>query len=166
MALLEIRKYPDPVLITKSKELQNFSDDNLRKITKDMIETMRENGGVGLAASQIGINKRFFVADIGQGSMSLINPKITKKSNEYISGYEGCLSLPELSIRVKRAKSIELKGYLLEKKQQVRIKAENLLARVFQHEIDHLNGVLIIDRVSFWQKCRALRKLTLLNKNL
>lgn len=159
MALLEIKKYPDFILRKKSKKVDDFSNDGLKKIIKNMIETMYKNDGVGLAAPQVGINRRFFVVDIGHGPMSLINPSIIKKSNKYVKDYEGCLSLPGVSIMVNRVTSIELEAYLLEKKQFVKIKAENLLARVLQHELDHINGVLIVDYERFWKRKRALKKL-------
>ena len=114
---------------------------------------------VGLAATQVGIDKCIFVIDIGEGPLYLANPRIIKKSNQQVSNEEGCLSLPGINLNIKRAKWIELEAYSLNENQPVKIKADDLLARVFQHEIDHLNGILIIDRVSFWQKIRVLRKL-------
>lgn len=157
MALLEIKKYPDPVLNKKCRKLEDFN--KLEKLFQDMTETMYHHEGVGLAATQVGIDKRIFVIDIGEGLLYLANPRIIKKSNQQVSNEEGCLSLPGINLNIKRAKWIELEAYSLNENQPVEIKADDLLARVFQHEIDHLNGILIIDRVSFWQKIRVLRKL-------
>lgn len=158
MALLELKKYPDPILLNKSKKVENFTNE-LKTLSQNMLETMYQNDGLGLAAPQIGISKQIFVADIGQGPVTIINPIIIKKSNQYSFEHESCLSLPGFTLKVKRVKSIELQGYLLEKGKQTTIKAEGLLARVFQHEIDHLNGILIINRVPFWQRRKVLNKL-------
>ncbi|MCH7759501.1 peptide deformylase [Patescibacteria group bacterium] len=157
MALLEIKKYPDPILSKKCRPVKDFN--KLEKLFQDMTETMYQNDGIGLAASQVGIDKCIFVVDIGQGPLYLVNPRIIKESNQRVSNEEGCLSLPGINFNIKRAKWIELEAYLLNKNEQVKLRADDLLARVFQHEIDHLNGVLIIDRVSFWQKIKVLRKL-------
>jgi len=156
---LKIKTYGESILKEKCQEIKKI-DKETKNLAKEMLKVMRQENGVGLAAPQIGRDKRIIVVSLDENVFSLINPKITKKSKKSLSEYEGCLSLPNLSLKIKRAKEIELEGYLLERERAVRIKAEGLLARVFQHEIDHLDGILMIDRVSRFKKIRAIKKLT------
>jgi len=156
---LKIKIYGEDILKEKCQEIKEI-DKKIKDLAKGMLKVMRQENGVGLAAPQIGSNKRIIVVSLDENVFSLINPKITKKSKKSLSEYEGCLSLPNLFLKIKRAKEIELEGYLLEREKTVRIKAEGLLARVFQHEIDHLDGILMIDRVSHFKKIRAIKKLT------
>lgn len=158
MFKLEIKKYGNPVLRTKCEEVKEINEE-VRSLAKDMLKIMYREDGVGLAAPQIGDKRRIIVVDIGQGPLSLINPQILIKSKKTFRDYEGCLSLPGINLKIKRAKKVEIQGFLLEKNQLVKIQAEGLLARDFQHEIDHLNGVLIIDHTSPFKKLRAIRKL-------
>lgn len=109
-----------------------------------MIDTMHEENGVGFAANQIGVLQKVLVYDDGTGPKVLINPKIIRASGEQV-GIEGCLSVPGLQGEVRRANEVEVKG-LDENGKPVKIKAEGLTARIIQHELDHLNGVLFIDR--------------------
>jgi len=133
------------VLRKKSKEVVNIND-NIKKMVKNMAETMIEFKGVGLAAPQIGILKRIIVVDYGEGLIELINPLITSAEGEQ-TGVEGCLSVPGITGEVKRAQKITVKG-LNKDALQVEYEISGFPAVVFQHEIDHLDGVLFIDRAS------------------
>ena len=156
MAKLEVRYDPDPILREKSKRIKTF-DGNLRKLASDMLETMHANAGVGLAAPQVGISIRLLVAeyvpdkeDAARGDrgfkVALCNPEIVKTSEDMEVGPEGCLSIPGWIADVPRFTSVTVKGQSPEGK-EIRIKADHYFARVLQHEIDHLNGVLFTDRV-------------------
>jgi peptide deformylase len=121
-----------------------------------MVQTMERNNGVGLAAPQVGENKRIIVmrTDIeGQEFFELVNPKILKKSKETEINEEGCLSFPKIFFKVKRPKEIEVGGIDINGK-EIKLKAPGLMARVLCHEIDHLDGILFIDRLSFFQKIK------------
>ena len=153
MAKLEIRYEPDPILREKAKRIKTF-DANLRKLAADMFETMHANAGVGLAGPQIGQPIRLLVAEYVPDSkeeergfkVALCNPEIVKASEEMEEGIEGCLSIPGWIGEVPRHTSITVKAQTPEGK-EVRIKADHYYARVLQHEIDHLNGILFTDRV-------------------
>jgi peptide deformylase len=157
MAILEIKKYPNPILQKKCQEVQRITEE-IKKLGRDMIETMIVNQGIGLAAPQIGILKRIIVVSFIQKSQVFINPKIKKKSRETIIDEEGCLSFPGLFLRIKRAKRVEIEA-LNENGEKISLKVKDLPARIFQHEIDHLDGILFINRLSFWQKLKLKRKL-------
>lgn len=144
MALREIRKIGDDVLRKISKPVVKF-DDRLKMLVEDMIDTMYEANGVGLAAPQVGILKRVVVIDVGNGPKAYINPEIIYEEGEQID-YEGCLSVPNRSGEVKRPYKVKVKAYDLEGNEFVE-EGEELLARAFCHEIDHLNGVLFVDKV-------------------
>lgn len=138
----------------KAEEVKEITPE-IKKLVGDMIETMlkAEPEGVGLAAPQVGISRRLFVAQTQSGPAAFINPEIIKKSRKTEVMEEGCLSLPKKWLKVKRPKEIELKAIdIIGKK--VQIKAEGLFARILQHEIDHLNGILITDRMNLWQKVK------------
>lgn len=135
-------KYGNPVLREKSKFVTNF-DDELPELSKRMEEIMREENGCGLAAPQVGILKRMFVYDSGDGFHTVVNPKITRSKGEQI-GEEGCLSIPGLRGDVPRAFDVVVKGQD-EFGNPIKIHAEEFEARVLQHEIDHLDGILFID---------------------
>jgi len=158
MSGLKIRKYGDAVLRVKCKEVKEITDE-VRDFSQKMLRTMHRDKGIGLAAPQVGDNRRIIVVDIGHGPLILINPKIVKKSDKTVSDFEGCLSLPGINLRIKRPKIVEIEAYLLEREENVIIKSEDLLARDFQHEIDHLNGILIIDKVSVFKRLKAIKKL-------
>lgn len=154
MAIREIRKYPDPVLRKKAAPVKAF-DDALRKLVEDMVETMYDEPGVGLAAPQIGVSLRLFVADITVGEkpdslVVLANPKIVAASGRLIEE-EGCLSVPGVRADIPRAESVEIRGINLDQK-EVSLKGRGYLARAFQHEMDHLDGILIWDRMSKIQR--------------
>jgi peptide deformylase len=143
MAIRKIVQYPDPILKTKSKTVTKFHE-RLHKLLDDMAETMYDAPGVGLAAPQVGILKRVIVVDIGEGLIEVVNPEIIEKSGEQIFPPEGCLSIPHLYGNVRRAFKIKVKG-LDRYGQPIEMVVDDYLARVFQHELDHLNGVLFID---------------------
>jgi peptide deformylase len=153
---LKIRILGDPLLRNKAKKVQRITDDQ-RRILSQMSRLMYESQGIGLAAPQVGINESLIVVDIGTGLYKLINPKILKKEGQQILE-EGCLSVPGVYIKIKRAKKILVEA-LDENSQTLRIEAQDLLACVLQHEIDHLQGRLIVDYASLVQKLALVRKL-------
>ena len=144
MAIRLIVKDPDPVLRERSKEVTKFNA-NLHKLLKDMADTMYDAKGVGLAAPQIGILKRVIVVDVGDehGLIEMVNPEIVEREGEQI-GPEGCLSIPGLNGIVRRAQRVVVKGQD-RNGNPFTVEAEGYLARAFQHEVDHLNGVLFTD---------------------
>lgn len=133
------------------------------ELIERMFDLMYQAEGVGLAGPQAGISKQIFVADIGEGPVVLLNPRIIESSKEEETMEEGCLSLPEIRVHVKRPKSIQVLG-ITPQGDEIVYKAEDLLARVFQHEMDHLNGILIIDRASVAEKMLLKSKLKALKK--
>ncbi|SVC61472.1 uncharacterized protein METZ01_LOCUS314326 [marine metagenome] len=150
MSLLTIVNCMDPILKKKCRQVDNI-DDNLVTLTENMIETMYKASGLGLAANQVGVSSGLFVIDVGiekekRDPVVIINPVITASEDE-ILGEEGCLSIPEMFAEVKRAQRVEVKGHDLNGN-EVRYEAEGFLARAFQHEMDHLNGVLLWDNLS------------------
>ncbi len=153
MAVLPIVKHPDPILRAKCKKIRHL-DDHLRRLVDDMVETLHAANGVGLAAPQVGVPLRLFVAELPEDYDSphagktfvLYNPEIVKASGEW-EPEEGCLSIPGWYAKVKRAEVVTVKGRDREGK-EVRIKADGLLGQAFQHEIEHLDGILFIDHVS------------------
>ena len=139
-----IRLYGDPVLRRKSREVKEMSGD-IRKLIDNMAKLMYQNKGLGLAASQVGILKRVIVADVGDGLVSLVNPKILWRQGKDTMS-EGCLSIPGINLEIKRSKEVIVEG-LTKEGEKVQLGAVGLLARVLQHEIDHLDGILIVDRI-------------------
>lgn len=153
MANLRLFTYPAPVLRKQAKTVKNV-DGGLVKTTEEMFTVMYDNRGVGLAAPQVGLSKRVCVLDIredGRPVYVMINPRITKREGEEIEIEEGCLSVPDVFADVKRAERVEVAYIDLDGEEQT-LEAEGLLARAIQHEIDHLNGVLFIDRLK--KTCR------------
>ncbi len=149
MPLLSIVNCLDPILRKKCLPVENI-DDKLIKLSEDMIETMYESGGLGLAANQVGLSSGLFVINISiqkeeRNPIVIINPTITASEDKEI-GEEGCLSIPDIFAEVQRAQRVEVKGYDL-KGDEVRYEAEGFLARAFQHEMDHLNGILFWDNL-------------------
>lgn len=140
----KILRFPHPVLRKKAKAVKRVTPEII-KLIDDMIETMQAAPGIGLAAPQVGESLRIIVADAGEGPIAVINPKIIKKSGKQIY-VEGCLSLPGVEAPVERASQVTLKGMDKDGK-NIQINARDLLATVFQHEIDHLEGMVFIDRV-------------------
>lgn len=154
MAVLAVKTYGETVLREKSKPIEKITPE-IVNLVKDMTETMYTASGVGLAAPQVGVAKRIIIIDDEEkGAIALINPEIIEKEGEMISE-EGCLSLPELYAQVKRFARIKVEGWDLNG-EKITIEAKDLLARVIQHEIDHLNGILFIDKIG-----KAKRKLLL-----
>lgn len=145
MAVRPIRKVPEPVLRQKSKQVGSL-DGSINRLIDDMLETMRLANGVGLAAPQVGVPLRVIVIGIpGEREIVLINPQIVRRSGERVI-LEGCLSLPGYNGQVKRSMKVSVKGRDRNGK-EIRIKAEGLLAQALEHEIDHINGVLYMDRL-------------------
>ena len=160
---LSILAHPDPRLTQKSAEIDLECEEELAELDQliaNLIATMRKEKGAGLAAIQVGIPKRVFVYDAGDkegGEVALINPRIVSFSDELDEDEEGCLSFPALYAQVKRSKSVVVEGYN-QNREKVSIEAEGFLARVFQHEIDHLNGITFIEQLSEDDKKLALRE--------
>lgn len=163
MSVLEIRKFKDPVLRKSAKEVAAV-DAALRGLIKDMAETAQKNGGIGLAANQVGVLKRVVLAQNGFKEyppdgrcepifLALVNPKIIKKSKDKEYGEEGCLSFPGIFLNIGRAVEIEVEG-LNEEGKEIKIKARGLLARILQHEIDHINGILFFKRLGFLERVK------------
>ncbi|MFW6022490.1 MAG: peptide deformylase [Halanaerobiaceae bacterium] len=148
MAILKIRTIGDPVLRTKAKKVDKISD-NTKKLIENMAETMYDAPGVGLAAPQVGILQQIVVADAddGNGLIALINPEIVSASDEKAIMEEGCLSVPGEVGDVIRPERIKVQ-YINTDGKKVEIDTGGLLARILQHEIDHLNGVLYVDKVT------------------
>jgi peptide deformylase len=152
MPLLNIVSVPDPVLRRKAHKITEFGKE-FQTLVDDMIETLRDAPGVGLAAPQVGLSQQLIVVEYGDDEdetipkrlFVLANPEIIHTSEETIEGLEGCLSVPDLVGTVDRYTSVVVKG-LNRYGKPVKVKAEDWLARIFQHEIDHLNGILFTDR--------------------
>ncbi|MGB9732234.1 MULTISPECIES: peptide deformylase [Calditerrivibrio] len=150
--LLEILKYPDPRLRVKCKPVDKF-DEDLKKFVNDMAETMYNAPGIGLAAPQVGIDKRLFIIDISKEKNDLkvfINPTILKMEGE-VCDEEGCLSVPGEYANVTRAEVVEAVAQDINGNEFI-IKADGLLARAIQHELDHLNGTLFLDRLPAFKR--------------
>ncbi len=161
MSTREIRIIGDPVLRKPATEVTELTG-ALARLADEMVETMYEAPGLGLAAPQVGVQKRFFVYDLGEGSGAIVNPTIRESDGEWLFE-EGCLSVPGLSWEILRPKTIHIVGVDLNGK-DVSIEADELEARLFQHELDHLDGILLVDLLDEDQARdarRALRELTL-----
>lgn len=154
MSILEIKTFPDPVLRVKGKQVKNF-DKEFQTLVDNMVETMRDAPGVGLAAPQVGESLQLVVVEFGDEEDESVpkklyvvaNPEIIKPSEETILDVEACLSVPGLAGEVERHESIIVKAQNRHG-QPYKVNAKGWLARIFQHEIDHLNGVLYIDRAT------------------
>lgn len=152
MAMRELTTFPEEVLRQKAQPVEVF-DNDLADLVEDMIETMREAPGVGLAAPQIGISKRIIVVEFGDEEDDsvpkqlyvMINPEIVKQSRDSIPGIEGCLSVPGLVGKVRRSSVVTVRGQDINGN-PIKVRSQGWLARIFQHEIDHINGVLYSDR--------------------
>ncbi|TBR20446.1 peptide deformylase, partial [bacterium] len=158
---LRIRLIGDPVLRKKSKQVSRITAHH-RDILSQMSQMMYDSAGIGLAAPQIGISESMIVVDIGTGLYKLINPGIVKREGAK-SREEGCLSVPGVCIKVKRANKVVVHAQDDDGK-PVEIKAEDLLACVLQHEIDHLKGKLIVDHASFIDKIRIKKRVAAIKK--
>ena len=154
MAILPRRTLGDPVLRAPAADVEAF-DSTLRRLEEDMFETMYDAPGVGLAAPQVGLSLRFFVFDDGSGAKGAVaNPRLTDLEGEQIED-EGCLSIPGLYYETPRANRVKLQGQDHDGR-PIDLDAESLLARIFQHETDHLAGLLFIDRLAEPDRRRAL----------
>jgi peptide deformylase len=156
MSPFEIRTVGDPVLRREADAVTDI-DGTIARLAADMLTTMYEAPGLGLAAPQIGVRKRMFVYDIGDGPEVLINPAISGSDGEWVYD-EGCLSVPGMSFEIVRPKQVHLTGYDLDGN-EVSIEADELLARLFQHELDHLDGILLLERLDHDARRDALAAL-------
>jgi peptide deformylase len=161
MSVTKIRVYPDPILQVKAAEIENI-DGRVVGLAEDMAETMYAAPGVGLAAPQVGVSERLIVVDIrnregATGLITLINPEIIEAEGRVVEE-EGCLSLPGITENVTRAERVLVRGHDLDEREQ-EIEAEGLLAVALQHEIDHLEGILFIDRISRLKRGIIQRKM-------
>ena len=158
MAVLRVRRYGDPVLRRRARAVETVTPE-IRRLVDDMIETMYDEVGIGLAAPQVGVSLRLMVVgdEEGRGSQALVNPAITAQGGK-VTAEEGCLSLPGVFAPVTRAEWVTLEAQDLEG-QPVTITARGLRARVFQHEIDHFDGVLFIDRLEPVVRDRIKRRI-------
>jgi peptide deformylase len=153
MAIREIRTYPDPVLRSKTGRVEVI-DESLQRLIDDMVETMHAAPGVGLAANQVGVPLQVAVIDLGDREeertrhplLVLINPEVLSQEGSVVAE-EGCLSIPDLTEKVKRAARVKVRAQDRSGR-QYEIEADGLMAKALQHEIDHLNGLLLIDRLS------------------
>ena len=162
-----IRVVGDPVLRAKASEITNV-DGKLVKLTEDMLDTMYRAPGLGLAAPQVGVGKRLFVYDLDPEERGdpqvLVNPEIVETRGEW-SYHEGCLSIPGLSYEIIRPKEVHLRGYDLDGN-EVNLEADELLARLFQHELDHLDGVLMTERMDKDTRKEAMRAIRAMREDL
>ena len=157
LALARIRQYGDPALRMKAREVESF-DSDLERLVERMTNLMHEAQGVGLAATQTGVLRRVFVFVHGEEDRVLVNPTITSRSEETEVDDEGCLSLRDVLVPVERSTAVTIEG-LDEKGNELRLELELPTARVVQHELDHLDGVLIIDRTDAESRRAALATL-------
>jgi len=153
MAVLPILRFPDQRLHTVAKPVDAF-DDSLRRLVSDMAETMYAAPGIGLAAPQVGVQKQIFVWEIDEQPMVIINPEIVESRGEWVYD-EGCLSIPGLYVEMLRPNEVLMRGLDLDGN-TIEIEASELAGRLFQHELDHLNGVLMFDRMSPEQRKEAM----------
>lgn len=161
--IYEIKKYGETVLREIAQEVDKI-DDEILEILDNMVETMHSAKGVGLAAPQVGISKRIFVCDQGDGVVrKVINPVITPLTEKLMDYEEGCLSVPGIYKKVQRPEKIKIE-YLNEKGESVTEEVEGFLAIIMQHEYDHLNAVLFVDKVSPMAKRMISKKLQMLKK--
>jgi peptide deformylase len=164
MAIREIRKYPDPVLRAKTGRVESI-DATVQRLIDDMVETMHAAPGVGLAANQVGVPLQIAVIDLGDREeedvrhplLVLINPEILSQEGTVVAD-EGCLSIPDLTEKVKRAARVKVRARD-RSGQTYEIEADGLMAKALQHEIDHLNGLLLIDRLSPLKRSIFRRKM-------
>ena len=153
----QIRIFGDPVLKSKASDVTEI-DGKLVRLADEMVQVMYDAPGLGLAAPQVGVQKRFFVYDLddGAGPHTIVNPTITESRGEWVHD-EGCLSIPRLYVEIVRPKEVLVSGYDLDGN-EVQIEADELEARLFQHELDHLNGVLMFDRMTPDQRKAAMKE--------
>jgi len=148
--------FGDPVLRQRAAEVEEI-DAKIVRLSEEMIETMYAAPGVGLAAPQVGIERRIFVYDVGEGPVTVVNPRIVESRGEW-EYEEGCLSVPDLHWPIVRPKQVHLVGRDLEGN-ELSIEGDELLGRVLQHEVDHLDGILLLERLEKDQRKQAMRVL-------
>jgi peptide deformylase len=156
VAPYKVRVFGDPVLRKVADEVTDV-DGKLVKLVDDMLQTMYDEPGLGLAAPQVGVSRRLFVYDIGEGPEAIVNPVISESRGEWVYE-EGCLSVPGLYWEIVRPKEIHLTGHDLDGN-EVSLEADELLARLFQHELDHLDGVMLVDHLDDDTRREALKLL-------
>jgi peptide deformylase len=156
VATYEIRVFGDPVLKRPAQPVEDV-DGTLARIVEAMYETMYDAPGVGLAAPQVGVQRRFFVYDVGDGPHVMLNPEVVDEEGEWVFE-EGCLSLPGIAFDIVRPSLVTVRGLDLDGREVV-VQGDELLGRVFLHEIDHLDGVLMLDRVEPAERKRALKEM-------
>jgi len=156
MSTYPIRVFGDPVLKMKAKDVTEV-DGRLVRFVNTMVDTMYDAAGVGLAAPQVGVQKRMFTYDVGDGPQVLINPEVAETEGEW-EYEEGCLSIPGFHFTIVRPKVVTMQGIDIDGNEIV-VEGDELLGRVFLHELDHLDGVLMIDRLDADERKRALREL-------
>jgi peptide deformylase len=150
----QIRTYGDPVLKSKAAEVSDING-KIARLVDDMFDTLYESdSGIALAAPQIGVQKQIFVWDVDDQHMAIINPQIVESSGEWVYD-EGCLSIPGLYVEMLRPNHVLVRGYTVDG-DEVEIEASELMGRLFQHEIDHLQGVLMFDRMTPEQRKEAM----------
>ncbi|SDC43841.1 peptide deformylase [Geotoga petraea] len=159
---MEVRLIGDPVLRKKTKEIEKF-DEELKLLIEKMFSEMYRLDGVGLAAPQVGMSYKFFVMDDGENKKTVINPKIKSFSEDQIIFEEGCLSIPEVFAEIERPKTITVE-YYNESGEKIEEELTDYTARIFQHENDHLNGILFTDKLSVVAKQRIKKRLNELIK--
>jgi peptide deformylase len=151
-----VRVFGDPVLKQRAREVTDI-DGALARFVDTMVDTMYDAAGVGLAAPQVGVQKRMFTYDVGEGPQVLINPEVADATGEW-TYEEGCLSIPGFHFEIVRPKVVTMTGVDIDGKEVV-VEGDELLGRVFLHELDHLDGVLMLDRLDAAQRKEALRAL-------
>ncbi len=156
MSAYAVRVYGDPVLKQVARDVEQV-DGSLVRLADDMVETMYDSEGAGLAATQVGVQKRLFVYDVGEGPQAVVNPTVVEVAGEWYHD-EGCLSIPGLRLGIVRPNEVHIRGYGLDG-EEVSIEADEFLGRVFLHEIDHLDGVLMVERLEEDARKLALRVL-------
>jgi peptide deformylase len=154
MSSLTIRQYGDPVLKERTRDVEEI-DASVVSLVDSMIETMYAAPGTGLAANQVGVQRRVFVYDVGDGARAVINPRIVESDGEWVYD-EGCLSVPGLSWDIVRPNAVHLVGLDLDGN-EISLEASELEGRVFQHELDHLDGILLVERLDEDQRKEALK---------
>jgi peptide deformylase len=155
LALAQIRQYPDPALRMAARPVEDF-DDDLRRLADRMAQLMVDASGVGLAATQVGVLQRLFVfAPDGERVLTLVNPEIVSRSDELETEDEGCLSMQGVTVSVERPVAVRIEG-LDERGKKVGYDLEGMAARIGQHELDHLDGTLILDRTTPEDRKKAL----------
>jgi len=165
MAVKEVRKIGDPVLREKSKKVEKI-DESVMQLVRDLTDTLKETGGVGMAAPQIGITRRVFIVNVDNKIHVFINPEIEVLDDQKIKSDEGCLSIYSIKdFNVKRFSKVKVRAKNLKWK-DVEIIAEGLLARIFQHEIDHLSGVLFMDHLDRKSKQELLSRVNDIKLNI